>query len=396
MTFRGIRVRAGWTVPVTVLLVLSLAACQAKGGSFAPISEAPSTARASSAVAVYGDSSTQILRSAVKAKAMGLTPTYLFVKAPSRSYTFSVYSQFLRSKESLIVRAFGRVYVYAIKEVSLHGGGDSKKMNIETLPLVRAPRYDKLAREDLAGHFHSGDIISKKYLCPDCVALILQKPEIRRLAARWNRYVDPWQVSPTYVAWQPKVNPEDGQCPQFRKGQIGPDFSMKCPYSQGSSSWWSGPGYSGPSGSGSSGSHRCGKLCSKAHKIWNEAAYMFKNHWSSKNGPGNGAEACAYIVNLILEDSIGQTFGDNTNYVPSVESGLQNSPDASEENQDQSVEGDIVIEGNDDHMGICANDGCTEVWSNSSSNGCFCWESGPGFGQSGLGDPPSTFWHVGG
>lgn len=390
----NLRLRApGYAVVAAITLGLSLAACQTRSGAFAP-QAAPAANGSPQTVSMYGDSSSQILGNAVKARAMGLTPAYLFVKTPDRRYPFSVYAQFLRSKESLIVRAFGRVYVYPLRVVAVYNGADSTRVATKTLPLVRAPRYDRLAREQMQGHFHTGDVVSKRYLCPDCIALVLQKREIRALASRWNRVRDPWQVNPTYVAWQPKVDPNDGQCPQLRKDDRGPDFSIKCPYSNGSSSWWSGPGSSGPSGSGG-GSRGCGTQCSKAHKIWNEAQYMFSKHWSSKDGPSNGALACAYMVNLILQDSIGETFGSNTNYVPSVEQGLQNSPDASEEDQDQSVAGDIVIEGNEDHMGICADDGCSEVWSNSSSNGCFCWESGPGFGQSGLGDPPSTFWHVG-
>jgi predicted RNA-binding Zn ribbon-like protein len=45
--------------------------------------------------------------------------------------------------------------------------------------------------------------------------------------------------------------------------------------------------------------------------------------------------------------------------------------------------GDIVIEGNDGHVGICMNDGCTQVLSNSSSKASFSWVSGTNFSGTG-------------
>jgi hypothetical protein len=96
-------------------------------------------------------------------------------------------------------------------------------------------------------------------------------------------------------------------------------------------------------------------------------------------GPAGGNLACAWSVNKILKQSIGRTIGRNTNYVPSVEAALLGG-EGVQINRAQASAGDIVIAQNQSHIGICQNNGCSRVISNSSSKAKFAWESDTNFG----------------
>ncbi|MEO0825336.1 MAG: hypothetical protein AAFY67_06710, partial [Cyanobacteria bacterium J06642_9] len=96
--------------------------------------------------------------------------------------------------------------------------------------------------------------------------------------------------------------------------------------------------------------------------------------FDTSSGPDGGNLACAWAVNRVLENAGIAPVGSNPNYVPSVESALQNGRGAPI-NQTQAQAGDIVIAPNGHHIGFCLNDGCTQVRSNSSSRAQFTWDS---------------------
>jgi hypothetical protein len=91
-------------------------------------------------------------------------------------------------------------------------------------------------------------------------------------------------------------------------------------------------------------------------------------------GPDGGNLACAWSVNRVLSNAGIQPLGSNPDYVPSVEADLQNGQGA-QVTQSEAQAGDIVIEGSQAHIGICLNEGCTQVRSNSSSRAQFAWNS---------------------
>jgi hypothetical protein len=109
-------------------------------------------------------------------------------------------------------------------------------------------------------------------------------------------------------------------------------------------------------------------------------------------GPDGGNLACAWSVNKVLKKSIGKTIGDNTDYVPSVEAALQRG-EGIQVGRSKAVAGDIVIAGNQGHIGICQNAGCTRVLSNSSTKARFSWESDTDFGGV-YGNEPSRIYRV--
>ncbi|MEL6777776.1 MAG: hypothetical protein AAFO06_11010 [Cyanobacteria bacterium J06597_16] len=97
-------------------------------------------------------------------------------------------------------------------------------------------------------------------------------------------------------------------------------------------------------------------------------------NFDTSMGPDGGNLACAWAVNRVLANAGVQPLGNNPNYVPSVEADLQNGR-GSQVAQGEAQAGDIVIEGSQAHIGICLNDGCTQVRSNSSSRARFAWNS---------------------
>ncbi len=100
--------------------------------------------------------------------------------------------------------------------------------------------------------------------------------------------------------------------------------------------------------------------------------------FSSASGPSSGREACAWAVNRVLSDAGIRPLGDNPNYVPSVESALQNGR-GQQVSAAQAQAGDIVIAKDQRHIGICMNAGCSQIRSNSSSRAVFAWNSDGNF-----------------
>ena len=102
---------------------------------------------------------------------------------------------------------------------------------------------------------------------------------------------------------------------------------------------------------------------------------------NTSNGPGGGRQACAYAVNRILEYSIGRKIGACTDCVLDVEAALRNG-EGVQVSRAQTKAGAIIIAKHAEHIGICMNDGCTTVLSNSSTNKSISWVSDPTFGGS--------------
>ena len=144
----------------------------------------------------------------------------------------------------------------------------------------------------------------------------------------------------------------------------------------------------GTSGSGSS-SANCKSLAAstassgtEASKI--DAAAVANCGASSANGPGNGTVSCAWEVNNVLT-SAGIANLDSTS-VQSMENALE-AGRGTLVDPSQAQPGDIVIQAQDGHVGICLNVGCTQVISNSSSKASFTWISNTNFSPSYSGGP---------
>ncbi|MBX4192345.1 pilin [Candidatus Parcubacteria bacterium] len=102
------------------------------------------------------------------------------------------------------------------------------------------------------------------------------------------------------------------------------------------------------------------------------AAYYGEN---TSEGPDGGNKACAWAVNNILEDAgIAKIDGDS---VRQMELELQRGRGDLVTDWSQSKAGDIVVFGGMSHVGICEDNGCTNVLSNSSGKASFTSEYPP-------------------
>jgi len=92
---------------------------------------------------------------------------------------------------------------------------------------------------------------------------------------------------------------------------------------------------------------------------------------STSAGPGGGNVACAWAVDNVLKGAGLSPLANDANVQTMENSLTTGGRGMAITNQSSAQPGDIVIQGNDGHVGICQNAGCTSVLSNSSSNASF-------------------------
>ena len=118
-------------------------------------------------------------------------------------------------------------------------------------------------------------------------------------------------------------------------------------------------------------------------------------------GPEAGNQACVWAVNKVLANAGIEPIGGamprnpwpgNQVYVPGAEYDLQNGR-GTQVSMGEAKAGDIVIEADQWHIGICQNDGCSQVISNSSSRASFNWESNADFNRY-YGNGPSRIYRL--
>jgi len=126
--------------------------------------------------------------------------------------------------------------------------------------------------------------------------------------------------------------------------------------------------------------------------IANANLSAYTNQMDSYNAPGtlHGAYACAWAVNQILVKAGLSPLGVNQIFVPSMEISLLGGRGV-QINQRDTIPGDLVIENRQNHIGICANLGCSEVYSNDTSHHNYTQNTDPMMGYH---FGPSRFWRV--
>jgi hypothetical protein len=138
-----------------------------------------------------------------------------------------------------------------------------------------------------------------------------------------------------------------------------------------------------------------------------DLAFMTKE--STANGPGcGGADAplvlktakggycsCAWELNRILFTAAGiAPLGKNPDRVKDIVIAIVGGRGEQITNQSDTLAGDIAVEGSQTHVGVCANDTCTIVYSNSSSKATFSVPSKPCMFECGPGYKPPTFYRI--
>ncbi len=98
----------------------------------------------------------------------------------------------------------------------------------------------------------------------------------------------------------------------------------------------------------------------------------------------NGKLACAWMVNMVLQEAMGDRIGQNPLFVPSMVASLDAGM-GQKLAQAETKRGDLAIANGTDyeegqwHVGICANDGCDLVLSNSPFSSRFSWLTNANF-----------------
>ena len=112
--------------------------------------------------------------------------------------------------------------------------------------------------------------------------------------------------------------------------------------------------------------------------IYNAAVALMNKPLITRDVPNtnNGRLACAYAVNEVLKLAGLAPMG--TLAVSQIERALTGGRGVRVA-QSSTVPGDIDIEAGGGHVGVCLNQGCSSVVSNSSNATSFTWRSGPDF-----------------
>ncbi|MBV8652056.1 MAG: hypothetical protein JO255_11360, partial [Alphaproteobacteria bacterium] len=181
------------------LLCLSVASCSAADTRSAS-AVLPAGARATSAVAVAGDSPAQFEAALRAAQRAGKTVRYVTVKSTRGADDYSVYAQIVRSEHALLVRAYGRMYVYPLTTAAVIYSASVQTVDISSIPIVDAPAIDAA--------FSSGTVLGvsatvRKKLCSNCAMVLVRPAHTTVDPTLWHSAKDTWQAHPDYAFWSP-------------------------------------------------------------------------------------------------------------------------------------------------------------------------------------------------
>jgi cell wall-associated NlpC family hydrolase len=128
--------------------------------------------------------------------------------------------------------------------------------------------------------------------------------------------------------------------------------------------------------------------------IQSSIQHSTSDYWgrSTSAGPDGGVEACAWAVNNIISNAGYRKVGDNPDYVPSVVAAIK-AGRGRQIQASQAVPGDLVVACGEQHIGVCMEDHCNTIDSNSSSRRCFCWRSGFNFDNY-FNCGQATYWRI--
>lgn len=318
--------RSSVRLAVAVLCVALITSCGGSGTANPPLQTGanPTTNQypPGTKVAVVGDTEADVSANIQTAQKLGLSPQYIGVQTSSHMHVFTVYSQVLRSQQALIVRAYGYTYVFDLNGTSVSEGGAA--IASASFPLVGDAFADKtIASGQQPDDFKFNEAV-KSQLCPDCVMMVLHPHP----PASWAALQDPWQVSPTYIAWAPAASNVGKPAPQLpalagssysgtncrltsKRGEPAPDLCISCTYGSGCR-WVGGP----PVGGGASGGSGGSGLSGRPHKGYNTLAEGACNaagggiYISLENvNASNGTVRCAVGLALSMVQAISQPNG---------------------------------------------------------------------------------------
>jgi hypothetical protein len=159
----------------TIALVCSTASCVPKHQSPRPES-----------VTVYADSEGEVLHDIIAYRSAGFSPMYLTLVLKSNDVIyFTLFDQVVRSKQSLMIRAYGKLFAYRLDCVAGLYAPSTRRVTISTLPSIATVPLTSVERD--------------RQRSSECSHIVHNATIIRKIGARWNGLLDPWQKGIEYV-----------------------------------------------------------------------------------------------------------------------------------------------------------------------------------------------------
>ncbi len=164
--------------------VVSTGGCSGGAQNTTPARAEPTPrAATSSDAAIVGDNSSDVLSNAAAAAKAGLHPRYVLIKVAGHSYGFTRFARVVRTKKTISVQGFSRVFVFPRALTSVYYSGND--ILESDLPLVSASELD------VAVDHYNTRVLSSN--CFDCALYIAQRAVVRDVTKDWGEAKDPWQ-----------------------------------------------------------------------------------------------------------------------------------------------------------------------------------------------------------
>ena len=155
---------------------------------------------AASIVPADGKSPAAVMRSIADAESHGQTSRFVTVVTANNRYVFTPHDLIVKTKNSVLVEAYSRLYVFPLIGTTISYSGSSAPVGFDGIPLVSADELDA----HIAQHNGKPDAVlnavpGKKDVCSDC-AVILGGRQASSRQNKWAGLQDAWQVHPDYAA----------------------------------------------------------------------------------------------------------------------------------------------------------------------------------------------------
>jgi hypothetical protein len=193
-------------------LAFLLASCKGQTSTVpGPSSNAPTWVNTGE-IAVSGASEDDVLTQMSEALHEHKYPLFVAVSLHGHAHFFPSNAQVVRTRNSVAVRAFARVYVFPERGVRVIASvlpGEAVAA-IKSLPFVSEPAFDTAVR-----HQATGSAVSSRSICAECAMLITSRAAVLRYTEDWHSAIDRWRPITSHPV---AIRPDLTSCPQDQAG----------------------------------------------------------------------------------------------------------------------------------------------------------------------------------
>jgi hypothetical protein len=198
---------------VTFVGAAAICSCGGRSSVIAPIGDFRPL-NASAAVAVAGDTPGQFAANLAVARAQQKNVRFVSISTAAGTDNYSVYSPVMRSRDAVVVIAYGRLHAYPIVHATIAYSGYPDPIKPSSLPRVKMPTLNALIKDGNSNGRTAAQLVR---LCGHCSVVLMRRPGAPVTANLWNSKKDPWQVNPDYIFWAPgtEVIASNSRRPEF-------------------------------------------------------------------------------------------------------------------------------------------------------------------------------------